>query len=210
MNLKYLLAGTLKLRRRGRSINSFQEMAKQSDNEPSDSAQPEWLSYEQLAAKLLNDIAHEFGLQSVEGKQKVQGFETGDEPVIDAKGITEEGFYIIECKHYGSRRVQKSDVGYLAYQILDTRADGAILVSTMGLQAGSEKIAKARNIISVQLTHDSTLADFVMRFLDKLRIGFSARSESTAAMRPRFMRTCKKCGEKYPSEEHDNLCGNCR
>jgi hypothetical protein len=185
-------------------------MAKQSDNEPSDSAQPEWLSYEQLAAKLLNDIAHEFGLQSVEGKQKVQGFETGDEPVIDAKGITEEGFYIIECKHYGSRRVQKSDVGYLAYQIWDARADGAILVSTMGLQAGAEKIAKARNIISVQLNHDSTLADFVMRFLDKIRIGFSARCGIKRRYEAKVYACLQEMWRENPSEEHDSLCGNCR
>jgi len=185
-------------------------MAKQSGNESDAPVEPEWLSYEQLAAKLLNDIAHEFGLQSVESKQKVEGLESGEEYVIDAKGITEEGFYIIECKHYGSRGVEKSDVGYLAYQILDTRADGAILVSTTGLQKGAQNIAKARNITSVRLTLGTTVADFVMQFLEKIRIGFSARSKSSAVMKPRLMRARAKCGKTYPSEEHDSLCDACR
>jgi hypothetical protein len=77
-------------------------MAKRS-RKPNNPAKPKWLSYEQLAQKLLNDVASEFDLQSVQGKQKVKAFESGAYPTIDAKGITKDGkgFFVVETKYRG-------------------------------------------------------------------------------------------------------------
>ena len=101
--------------------------------------------YKQLAAKLLRRIAHEFDLQSVERKQAVKGHRSGSKYIIDAKGITEgsKGFFVVECKHYKkskgrSKKVDQGKVSDLAYHILDAQADGANLVSPMGLQAGAK------------------------------------------------------------------------
>src|SRR4029077_2547239 len=112
---------------------------------------PKWLSYEELATYLVKRMRKEFGLESVEGKQKIQGKRTTWE--IEAKGITEggQGFFIVECKRYPGRRLSQEMVGGLAYRILDTGANGAILVSPMGLQEGAAKIAAGENIISVEL-----------------------------------------------------------
>lgn len=177
-------------------------MTKQA-SQPSGKSKPEWLRYEQLAEKLLNQIAHEFGLQSVERKQAVRGFRSNAKYIIDAKGIIEggEGFFIVECKHYKKsskgkmKRIDQGKVSDLAYRIIDTRADGAILVGPMGFQAGAEKIADAENIISVRLNQDATPSDFVMQFFDKMRVGISMSSISITATNPRYTRACANCGK---------------
>jgi len=160
-------------------------MPKQSDNERNDPVQPEWL---------------------------IEGHRSGTKYEIDAKGTTEggEAFLIVECKRYGGRRVDQGKVSDLAYRILDTRADGAILVSPMGFQAGAKKIADAENIISVQLNQDATPTDFVMQFFYKIRVGIKMSAKSSVVAKSSAMRACAKCGKTYPSEEHGSLCGDCR
>jgi hypothetical protein len=59
----------------------------------------------------------------------------------------------------------------LAYEILDARADGAILVSPMGLQTGAAKIADVENILSVELNENSTPTDFVLKFFKQALSG---------------------------------------
>jgi len=59
-----------------------------------------WESYQEVATYLLDKFAREFGLNRVEGKQKIQGQYSGTEWEIDAKGVREgnEGF-VIEKNH---------------------------------------------------------------------------------------------------------------
>ena len=78
----------------------------------------------------------------------------------------------------------------LAYEILDARADGAILVSPMGLQKGAAKIADVENILSVELNENSTPTDFVLKFLNKLYLGISMTAKATVRAAPRMLRAC--------------------
>jgi hypothetical protein len=80
----------------------------------------------------------------------------------------------------------------------------------MGFQAGAKKIADAENIISVQLDQDAMPTDFVMQFFNKVRVGITMSAKSSAVLKPNSMRAGAKCGKRYPSEEHDSLCGDCR
>jgi hypothetical protein len=32
----------------------------------------------------------------------------------------------------------------------------------------------------------------------------------TGAVSPKYMRPCEKCGKRFPQEEHESLCGDCR
>jgi hypothetical protein len=155
------------------------------DREPIDPDKPKWLSYEELAACLLNRLAKEFGLEFVEGKQEVQGNRSGTTFEIDAKGIIEGGerFFIVECKRYPTKRVDQGELSGLAYRILDTGADGAIFVSPMGLQEGAKKIAAAENLLSVQLHENSTPTDFAMQFLNNIYMCFSDISPRMPKMR---------------------------
>jgi hypothetical protein len=183
------------------------------DQEPIDPEKPRWLSYEELAAYLLNRMAHEFGFQSVEGKQKIQGKNrSGTRFEIDAKGITEggEGFFIVECKRYPKRRVNPETVRGLAYRVLDAGADGAILVSPMGFQEGAKKIAASENVFSIQLHENSTASDFAMRFLNQIYMGICMGAKASVRAVATLSRVCAKCGKTFPKKEHENLCSDCR
>jgi hypothetical protein len=133
----------------------------------------QWETYEEVATYLLNQIAQEFGLTYVEGKQAIVGLESGTIWTIDAKGVSEDGesFLIVECRRHTTRRIDQEAVGGLAYRIRDSSAAGGIIVSPLGLQAGAAKVAAAARIHSVQLGPHSTTAEYIMRFLNIVMIG---------------------------------------
>ncbi|MGA8574488.1 MAG: restriction endonuclease [Candidatus Cybelea sp.] len=138
-----------------------------------DGAQAPWRTYEEVAEYLLNSLAHEFGLERVEGKQKVPGRSTEWE--IDAKGVKlgDEGFVIVEAKRYLEARLDQERIGGLAFRIRDTGASGGIIVSPLGLQEGAQKVANQEGIIQVTLAADSTPREFVLRFLNKIFVGLA-------------------------------------
>jgi len=139
----------------------------------------EWQTYEEVATYLLNQIAEEFNLSRFEGKQKVIGKRSGTEWEIDAKGIKEsdEMFIIVECRRYTKSKQTQEKIGALAYRIMDTEAAGCIIVSPLGLQEGAEKVAKAEKIHSVILNKNCTTKNYILEFLNKIRIGFSDKVE---------------------------------
>lgn len=130
-----------------------------------------WENYEQVARYLLDKFADEFGLASIDGKQKIPG-KSGTSWEIDAKGVLadKETFLIVECKRYTKGKIEQAKVASLAFQITDTGAEGGILVSPLGLQEGGQKIAAATKIIEVKLDPDSTYEDYFISFMNK---GFS-------------------------------------
>lgn len=133
-----------------------------------------WKSYEEVATYLLNQFANEWGLDRFESKQDLQGMETGTTWEIDAKGCRDGdgGFMIVECRKYKSK-LKQEDLAAIAYRIQDTRAEGAIVVSPVGLQAGAKKVADANNVFEVILTPESTPNSFAIGFLHKFRAGGS-------------------------------------
>ena len=135
----------------------------------------QWESYEEVATFLLNQFASEFKLERVEGKQKVAGQRSGTNWEIDAKGVRQgdDGFLIIECRRYTTSKQNQEKVGALAYRILDTGAEGGIIVSPLGLQEGAKRVADAENIVSVQLDKNSTRRSYVLRFLNQVMFGSS-------------------------------------
>jgi hypothetical protein len=135
----------------------------------------QWESYEQVAAYLIDQFTSEFGLERVEGKQEVVGKRSGTSWEIDAKGFRQgdSGFVIVECRRYTTSKQNQEKVGGLAYRIIDTGAEGGIIVSPLGLQEGAERVAAAENIVSVQLNESSTRHDYVLRFLNKVMVGLS-------------------------------------
>lgn len=132
-----------------------------------------WRSYEDVAVFLLDQICVEFGLQRVEGKQSVIGKRSGTIYEIDGKGILSdgEGFIIIECRRYNKARQNQERIGGLAYRIIDTGANGAIIVSPLGLQKGAKKIASAEKISCVHLNKDCNALSYILKFLNEVMIG---------------------------------------
>jgi len=131
-----------------------------------------WESYENAAREILRQCRKEFGLSDVEGKQDIPGA-SGTTWEIEAKGIKDgnSGFVIIECRRYPKDRIKQESVGGLAFRIIDTGASGGIIVTPVGLQEGAQKVARSKNIETVILHPDSTIENFVMRYLHKVMVG---------------------------------------
>ncbi|MDH6522030.1 hypothetical protein [Streptomyces sp. SAI-090] len=134
-----------------------------------------WKSYEDVAVYLLNQIASKLDLDRVEEKQKVIGERSGTEWEIDGKGVKvgDEGFVILECRRYTTSKQKQEQIAGLAYRIIDTGANGAIIVSPLGLQEGAAKVAEAENIRTVHMDQNSTRTDYMFRFLSEVFVGAS-------------------------------------
>ena len=148
-----------------------------------------WRTYEEVAQYLLNEFAREFGLEKVEGKQKLKGIVSGTEYKIEAKGVAEneEKFIIVECRRYTTSKLDQDSISALAYRIKDTGAKGLIVVSPLGLQKGARKIAKAENIVSVILDKNSTTKDFILRFLKQIKVGRHGELGFTGKVKKRLI-----------------------
>jgi hypothetical protein len=133
----------------------------------------EWKSFEEVGTYLLDQFAAEFGLDRVEGKQDLPGQRSGTSWAIDAKGVRHgnEGFVIVEFRRYTTSRQTQGKIGHLAYTIIDTGAQGGIIVSPLGLQTGAEKIAATENIVNVILNENCDRYEYIMQFLNKVMIG---------------------------------------
>lgn len=133
-----------------------------------------WESYEDVARHILRQCSKEFGLSDVEGKQVVAGG-SGTTWEIEGKGIKENdaGFVIIECRRYPKDRIKQESVGGLAFRIIDTGANGGIIVTPVGLQEGAERVARSQNIETFILHPESTTANYVARYLHKIMVGIT-------------------------------------
>ncbi|MCX4481627.1 hypothetical protein OOK44_35205 [Streptomyces cellulosae] len=140
-----------------------------------------WRSYEEVAVYLLDQIASKLDLDHVEDKQKVIGKRSGTLWEIDGKGVKvgDEGFVIIECRRYTTSKQKQEQVAGLAYRIIDTGADGAIVVSPLGLQEGAAKVTEAENIRTVHMDQNSTRTDYMFRFLNEAFVGVSDTAQVT-------------------------------
>lgn len=116
-----------------------------------------WKNYELVAQYVLERIGERFGLAEVQGKQLVVGRRTGTEWEIDAKGVRDGdgAIILIECRRHGNRLSQEA-VAAVAFRIIDTGAEGGIIVSPLPLQKGAAKVAAATGIKHVQLRPEST------------------------------------------------------
>jgi hypothetical protein len=129
-------------------------------------------TYEQVAQYLLDRFCDKFGLKRVEGKQKLRG-SSGTNWEIDAKGICQGGigFLIVECRRYTTSKLVQKDVGSLCWTIMETGANGGIIVSPFDLQKGAKMVANVGNVKHVTLGPDSTTKEYVMRFLGDVFAG---------------------------------------
>lgn len=137
---------------------------------------PEWKKYEEVAVYILDQIAGKLGLERVEGKQYVSGSRSTTEWEIDGKGVKVggDGFIILECRRYTTSKQKQEQVAALAYRIIDTGADGAFLISPLGLQEGAERVASAEGIVPILMDQNSTRTDYMVKFLDRVFIGVTA------------------------------------
>ena len=133
-----------------------------------DMSSTKWQNYEEVARYLLNQFAKYFNLGHVEEKQLIPG-KSGTNWEIDAKGIrdNEGGFLIVECRRH-KRKITQGAMAGLAGRIEDTGAQGGIIVSPLGLQAGAKQFAEYKKIVQVTLDPESTTTEYIMGFLGRI------------------------------------------
>lgn len=174
-------------------------------------ADTKWKTYEEVAAYLLGMFAEHFGLSRVEGKQSVDGLRSKTKWTIDAKGISSgaEAFIIIECRRHTTSKEDQEQLGGLAYRIIDTGAQGGILVSPLGFQSGAQKVAQAENITHVELHPDSTPTEFAMRFLNQMFVGIHERCHASDHINVALIRVCDTCGNNFTVLADEHTCNDC-
>ena len=136
-----------------------------------------WRGYEELARHVLLHFAGMLGISEVEAKQRLMGA-AGTEWEIDAKGILTggRGFLVVECKERSTERLNQASIGALAFTVEAVGAQGAIIVTSIGLQEGAEKIAKRHDFKMVFLPKDGTFEDFFASCGNCLLRGVSDRA----------------------------------
>lgn len=159
-----------------------------------------WETYEEVATDLLRKFADEFGLEKVESKQKIIGLRSNTEWEIDAKGIAiKDGkIIIVECRRQTKSRVKQEDIGGLAYKITDTGSSGGIFITPIGFQEGAKKVTKSENITTVILHEDSSSSDYVLQFLNHIKVGASGTLKLSGKLSAKFIQgdgTTKDLGE---------------
>jgi len=93
----------------------------------------------------------------VEEKQKVKGLsETEWEVDVLAYNVDGGKLVLVECKHRSKAALPQDSLAGFAYKIKDTNADHGIIVTTIGLQEGADKIA---NQIFVKKTDNVRLVE---------------------------------------------------
>jgi hypothetical protein len=172
---------------------------------------PKWESYERVATELLNKFASDFGLSRVEGKQSILGNKSGTNWEIDAKGFREgnDAIVIVECRRFTTSKQSQERLASLAYRIIDTGADGGIIVSPLGLQSGAQYIANAENIINVKLDKNSTPTEFSMQFLNKIFVGIHEHVELIDKCDAVLTRICNKCNKSFIVQNDEKMCPTC-
>lgn len=174
-------------------------------------ADTKWKTYEEVATYLLDSLAEHFCLSRVEGKQSVHGLRSGTDWTIDAKGISSgtEAFVIVECRRHTTSKEDQEQLGGLAYRIIDTGAQGGILVSPLGFQSGAQKVAQAEGIVHVELHPDSTPTEFTMRFLNQIFVGILERCHIAVHIEAELIRGCKMCGKQFTVLADEHICNTC-
>lgn len=154
--------------------------------------QEDWQIYEQVAGELLERLGPSFGLDfaEVKDKQDCRG-DSGTDWEIDRVGITKDGRRVvsIECRHRDDR-LKQSEIAAVAYIRDDIHAQGAVVVTTKGVQAGGITLAEYEDIMIIHLSKDATTEDFTLESMGKkiggqtMRISGHGQLEATAVPNP--------------------------
>ena len=71
----------------------------------------------------------------------------------------------------------------MAFRIKDTASEGGIIVSPLDLQKGANLVAAHENIVHVTLAPESTTTEYVMKFLNKIFVGFHAKQKFKSSLK---------------------------
>lgn len=141
----------------------------------------QWLIYEDAARKVLADLRDTLKLDSVEGKQVLDGV-SGTRWEVDAKAWCEgsQKFLVVEARHHTSSRLKQKDLAAIAFQIVDLGGSGGIVVSPLPMQEGARIIASGANIQHVTLSSESTPESYLAEYMGRRFLGATVVESATA------------------------------
>ncbi len=124
--------------------------------------------YERVAKEILHRLRQHWGYESVEGSHDYTGKLTGRNWQIDITAHRAGGQKIlIECRRHGRPLDADQVGGYHAKALVDIGADGALMISSSGFQAGAKALADVLKIEMAKLNADATEWEFTLETPDK-------------------------------------------
>lgn len=131
--------------------------------------------YEEVAQRVLTELASHLGIKSVQGKQDLIG-DSGTSWEADLVAYDEDDRTIkIECKYRKSSRdkIKQGEMGAFALSVIDTGSAGGILVTSHEVQEGAQKVADKFNVRVVELREGSTMDAYIAKIKDALFVGIT-------------------------------------
>ena len=138
--------------------------------------------YEQVTRAILERCREELGFKEVQPKQRIPG-KSGTSPEIDAICYRAEsdGMILVECRRHTTAKIDQEQVYALFGRIIDTGADGGLMVTPLGYQEGAQLVARAYKVSMATLNPEATDREYVLKIAEKLFIGLPAL-EATARL----------------------------
>jgi predicted helicase len=129
-----------------------------------------WKNYEDVTKQLLSDVRDYLGLGRIEGKQKVKGNISGTKWEVDvvAHDVTDEKLILVECRQRLNSKLSQESLAGFAYRVKNTGACRGIIVTTIGLQDGSKKVAEAEKITEIKLDYTSISENYIAKITNKI------------------------------------------
>ena len=146
-------------------------MPRKKPSKPVSSLEQTWETFEEVTAQLLEDSKKLLGIDKVTRHSRqnkpLPGKQTSWRIDVTAYDVKDEILVIVECKRWTTDRVSQEDMGGFAYRIKDLSAKG-IIVTTLPLQAGAQKIAEGENIRHILLEPGTTSDDYTAQLTQGL------------------------------------------
>jgi len=132
--------------------------------------------YEEVTRAILFTCREQLGFKDVQPKGDIPG-ESGTSWEIDAicHPADTNGVILVECRRHTTRSIDQEQVGGLVFRIIDTGAEGGLMVTPIGYQEGAQLVAKAGNVTLVTLNADATEREYVLKVAEHLFVGKEAR-----------------------------------
>ena len=132
--------------------------------------------YEEVTRTILDACREQLGYKEVRPKGKIPG-ESGTQWEIDATcySVEDDGMILVECRRHTTKTIDQEQVGGLVFRIIDTGAEGGLMVTPLGYQEGATLVAKARKVTLATLNLDATETDYVLKVAERLFVGISGK-----------------------------------
>lgn len=130
--------------------------------------------FERITRLILKNLREHLGYETVEGSKRYRGKSSGRKRQIDISVYRTDGkMIIVECKRH-TRKVDIKIMGEFYYVInREIGADGGLLVSSVGFDAGAQAVANAEKIGMATLNSDATEYDYILEIAGQLWRGIS-------------------------------------